>query len=93
MTTATPPEPLLPTGGDYVSLDERLVAVWRTLALRGRARCLVCGSETGVKRALPHLRLLTLLEAFPRPLAGVPGFAVPSMASPLRPCQEPRAMA
>ena len=46
MTTATLPEPLFaPTGGDDVSLDERVMAVLEDLALRGRARCLVCGGE------------------------------------------------
>jgi tRNA(Ile2) C34 agmatinyltransferase TiaS len=44
MTSATLPEPLFaPTGGEDVTLDERVVAVLEDLALRGRARCLVCG--------------------------------------------------
>ena len=46
MTTATLPEPLFaPTGGDDVSLDERVIAVLEDLALRERARCLVCSGE------------------------------------------------
>ena len=46
MTTATLPEPLFAThAGDAVSLDERVVAVLEDLALRERARCLVCGGE------------------------------------------------
>ena len=47
MTTATL-ERLFeaPTGGDDATLDERVVAVLEDLAVRGRARCLVCGGET-----------------------------------------------
>jgi tRNA(Ile2) C34 agmatinyltransferase TiaS len=46
VTTATLPERLFaPTGGDDATLDERIVAALEDLALRGRARCLVCGGE------------------------------------------------
>ena len=46
MTAATLPEPLFaPPAGDAVSLDERVVAVLEDLALRARARCLVCDGE------------------------------------------------
>jgi tRNA(Ile2) C34 agmatinyltransferase TiaS len=55
VTTATLPEPLFaPTGGDDVSLDERVMAVLENLALRGRARCLVCGGETESSGHCPH---------------------------------------
>ena len=55
MTTATLPELLFaPTGGDDVSLDERLMAVLEDLALRGRARCLVCGGEVPASGHCPH---------------------------------------
>jgi tRNA(Ile2) C34 agmatinyltransferase TiaS len=55
VTTATLPEPLFaPTGGDDVSLDERVMAVLENLALRGRARCLVCGGETESSGRCPH---------------------------------------
>jgi tRNA(Ile2) C34 agmatinyltransferase TiaS len=46
VTTATLPVRLFaPTGGDDATLDERVVAAIEDLALRGRARCLVCGGE------------------------------------------------
>jgi tRNA(Ile2) C34 agmatinyltransferase TiaS len=46
VTTATLPEPLFaPPRGDAGSLDERVVAVLEDLALRERARCLVCDGE------------------------------------------------
>jgi tRNA(Ile2) C34 agmatinyltransferase TiaS len=52
MTTAALPDTLFttagfaPTGGDHTTLDDRIVAILEDLALRGRARCLVCGGET-----------------------------------------------
>jgi tRNA(Ile2) C34 agmatinyltransferase TiaS len=46
MMPATLTEPLFAsTGGDVLTLDERVVAVLEDLALRERARCLVCGGE------------------------------------------------
>ena len=47
MTTATLSDTLFTApGGDAPTLDERIVAILEDLALRGRARCLVCGGET-----------------------------------------------
>jgi tRNA(Ile2) C34 agmatinyltransferase TiaS len=52
MTTATLPDTLFttagdtPAGGDDTTLDDRIVAILEDLAVRGWARCLVCGGET-----------------------------------------------
>jgi hypothetical protein len=46
MSAATLPAPLfVATPDEPVTLDERVVAVLEDLALRDRARCLVCGGE------------------------------------------------
>jgi tRNA(Ile2) C34 agmatinyltransferase TiaS len=45
MTLATLPEPLFAPNGADETLDDLVVEVIEDLALRERARCLVCGGE------------------------------------------------